>query len=74
MQLLRTPIGEDVHHHAEPPPCGERHHGVLVVDQADDLLAVEQPPDIARDGSSSWSELLERQKSSCDKNSANSGV
>lgn len=47
MRLLRTPIDEAVQHRAEASlHGGERHHGVLFVDEADDLLAVEQPPDI----------------------------
>ncbi len=47
MRLLRTTIDEAVQHQAEASlHGGERHHGVLFVDEADDLLAVEQPPDI----------------------------
>jgi hypothetical protein len=47
MRLLRTPIDEAEQHQAEASlHGGERHHGVLFVDEADDLLAVEQPPDI----------------------------
>ena len=43
MRLLRTPIDEAAEASLHG---GERHHGVLFVDEADDLLAVEQPPDI----------------------------
>ena len=54
MRLLRTPIDEAVQHQAEASlHGGERHHGVLFVDEADDLLAVEQPPDIEREESAS---------------------
>ena len=54
MRLLRTPIDEVEEHQAEASlHGGEGHHGVLFVDEADDLLAVEQPPDIEREESAS---------------------
>ena len=54
LRLLRTPIDEAVQHQAEASLHGaERHPGVLFVDEADDLLAVEPPPDIEREGSAS---------------------